>query len=116
MTTLQTLQVRYKQSNSHTNLDTNVTVVTLNIKDKQGTCGRYVNSKGEVDISKAGAEILWNMGHTVRGLPYDMFCLTDCHCDTLFSNKDLQEAIIESDFDLVIVDLIANECSLAFAQ
>ena len=98
------------------NLDTNVTVVTLNIRDSLGTCGRYVNSQGEVDIRRAGAEILWNQGHSVRGLPFDMFCLTDCHCDTLYSNRDLLNTISQSNFDLVIVDLIANECSLALAR
>ena len=59
--------------------------------------------------------ILWNDGHSVLGLPTDIFCLTDAHCQTLFNSKVVSRLLNETSFDLVIIDYIANECSIALA-
>ena len=59
--------------------------------------------------------ILWNDGHSVLGLPTDIFCLTDAHCQTLFNSKVVSRLLNETSFDLVIIDYIGNECSIALA-
>ena len=46
----QVTQVRFKQKNSHMELKTNVSVLTLNISDHLNNCGRYVNDEGVLDI------------------------------------------------------------------
>ena len=68
----QVTQVRFKQKNSHMELKTNVSVLTLNISDHLNNCARYVNDKGVLDISTVGAKILWDQGHSVFGLPLDI--------------------------------------------
>lgn len=108
-------QIRYKQTNSHSNLKTNVSVLTLDIEDSLNNCGRFVNKNGSLDINKVGAKILWNDGHSVLGLPTDIFCLTDAHCQTLFNSKVVSRLLNETSFDLVIIDYIGNECSIALA-
>ena len=112
----QVTQVRFKQKNSHMELKTNVSVLTLNIKDHLNNCGRYVNDEGVLDISTVGAKILWDQGHSVFGLPLDIFCLTDVHCYTLRHHPQLQQLLETQTFDLVIIDLIGNECSIALAK
>jgi hypothetical protein len=97
-------------------LTTNVTVVSIKIRDRYGNCARYVNENGEIDVGKAGAKILWSEGHVVTGLPFDIYCLTEAHCDTLYNNEYINKMINTSTFDLVIVDLIGNECGLALAK
>ena len=108
-------QVRFKQTNSHFNLKTNVSVITLDIEDHLGNCGRFVNENGSLDINQVGAKILWNEGHSVTGLPTDIFCMTDAHCHTLYNSKIVRRLLNQTVFDLAIVDLIGNECSSALA-
>ena len=112
----QVTQVRFKQKNSHMDLKTNVSVLTLNISDHLNNCGRYVNEDGVLDISTVGAKILWDQGHSVFGLPLDIFCLTDVHCYTLHHHPELRSLLQNQTFDLVIIDLIGNECSIALAK
>ena len=112
----QVTQVRFKQKNSHMELKTNVSVLTLNISDHLNNCARYVNDKGVLDISTVGAKILWDQGHSVFGLPLDIFCLTDVHCYTLHHHPQLLHLLQTQTFDLVIIDLIGNECSIALAK
>ena len=97
-------------------LKTNVTVLTLNITDHLGNCQRYINAEGVLDISTVGAKILWDKGHSVLGLPLDIFCLTDVHCYTLQNHPLLKNVLQTQNFDLAIIDLIGNECSIALAK
>lgn len=106
--------MRFKHGNSISDLKTNVSVITLDVIDHLGNCGRFVQNGG-VDISKVGAKILWDKGHSVFGLPYDIFCLTDAHCHTLFNSLVIEKLLNATKFDVAIVDLIGNECSLAMA-
>lgn len=92
-----------------------MSVVTLDIVDHLGNCDRYIEPDGALNIKKAGAKILWDEGHSVLGLPTDIFCLTDAHCHTLYNSQTVARILNETQFDLVIVDFIANECSLALA-
>ena len=110
------LQVRFRQTNSHMNLETNVSVITLDIEDHLGNCGRFINDEKRLDITKVGAKILWNKGHSFLGLPTDIFCLTDAHCHTLYTSPIIDKLLNETKFDLAIVDLIANECGAALAS
>ena len=93
-----------------------MTVITLDIVDHLDNCGRYIDQHGTMDISKAGAKILWNDGHSLSGLPLDIFCLTDVHCHTLYNSPIISELLNSTKFDLAIVDLIANECGSALAS
>ena len=52
------LQIRYKHTNSHTNLKTNVSVLTLPIEDSLENCGRFVDKNGSLDINHVGAQVL----------------------------------------------------------
>ena len=65
---------------------------------------------------KAGAKILWDNGHSLSGLPYDIFCMTDVHCHTLYNSPIIADLLNKNKFDLAIVDLIANECGSALAS
>ena len=55
-------KVRFKQSNTQMKPDTNVSVITLDIIDHLHNCGRYIDENGTMDITRAGAKILWNKG------------------------------------------------------
>ena len=48
-----------------------------------------------------GAKILWDYGHTFYGLPTDMMCMTDVHCENLYSSKQIQHLLNSTKFDLV---------------
>ena len=48
-----------------------------------------------------GAKILWDFGHTFYGLPTDMMCMTDVHCENLYSSKQIQHLLNFTKFDLV---------------
>lgn len=45
-----------------------------------------------------------------------MFGLVDAHCSTLLGDSALLAALNASQFTVAVVDLIANECSLAVAH
>lgn len=51
-----------------------------------------------------------------RQVPVDVFGLVDAHCSTLLGDESLLAALNASRFTVALVDVIANECSLAVAH
>ena len=49
-------------------------------------------------------------------LPTDVFGVVHAHCYSLFSNKTLINFLKSKNFTVALVDLMANECSLALAH
>jgi hypothetical protein len=104
------------------------------IDDSGYPCTRYVNRKGEFDIENeefnlvSGAtlglgyrcccagKILWNHADKPFTIPWDLYCVTHVHCQMILEDQTLFRQLNASRFDLAIVDLIANECSLALAR
>ena len=109
-------QIKFQQANRNLSPDTNVTVLDLKIRDKTGECMRYINPGGEFDLKTMAGQVLFEQGHDLKGIPTDIFCLTKCHCDTLFDDPLLYARLNASKFDVAVVDLIANECGLALAK
>jgi len=112
-------QVRYAGTNMKYDLDTNVTVMTLKIDDSGYPCPRYINRKGEFDIQNREMNlgpIIWNKADAPFTLPTDVYCVTHVHCKMILEDRTLFNQLKKLQFDLAIVDLIANECSLALAR
>lgn len=109
-------QVKFQQANRHSSPDTNVTVIDLKIRDRNGECTRYINPTGKFDLRTMASSLLFEDGHNLNSLPIDIFCLTKCHCDTLFGDPALYARLNASRFDVAVVDLIANECGLALVK
>lgn len=64
-------------------------------------------------------EFLWKEGlalDSIFKLPKQPWSVVKAHCHTLLSNKSLISDLKSEQFDLSIVDLIYNECSLALAS
>jgi len=76
-----------------------------------------------VSVEKHGkfgmpVELLWQEGLTLSAifkLPKNPWSVVSAFCHTLLSNQTLIEELKSEQFDLVIVDLIYNECGLALA-
>jgi len=112
-------QVRYAGTNMKYDLDTNVTVMTLKIDDSRYPCPRYINRNGEFDIQNREMNlgpIIWNKADAPFTLPTDVYCVTHVHCQMILEDQTLFKQLKALEFDLAIVDLIANECSLALAR
>lgn len=99
-------------------LDTNVSVVTLPINNTLYPC-RYINTRGEFDFQSRDmkmGKVIWNQADNPYELPTDLYCVTHVHCKMVLEDTRLIEDLADQKFDLAIVDLIANECSLALAR
>jgi len=111
-------QIRYEGSNMRYDFNTNVTVVTLNINKTDYPC-RYINDRGQFDFQtrdlKLG-KVIWNQADNPYTLPTDLYCVTHVHCQMIIEDKTLMETLAHQKFDLAIVDLIANECSIILAR
>ena len=112
-------QVRYVGTSMKYDLDTNVTVVTLKIDDAGYPCPRYINREGEFDIQNREMNlgpIIWNDADAPFTLPTGVYYMAHVHCKMVLEDRKLFNQLNASQFDLAIVDLIANECSLALAR
>ena len=49
-------------------------------------------------------------------VPTDMYCVTEILCRMLLQERHLQEELASENYDLAIVDLLANECSVSLAR
>ena len=61
-------------------------------------------------------EIIWNKADNPYQLPTDLYCVTHVHCKMVLEDAALIRQLAAQQFDLAIVDLIANECSVALAR
>ena len=114
--------------------ETNVTVRTLTINNTGIAC-RYINQRGEFDfqsrdiklVSSTSAAcrlmcfamqgpVIWNEADSPYDLPTDLYCVTEVHCRMILQDKTLLSELAREKYDLAIVDLIANECSVALAR
>ncbi|XP_068242837.1 UDP-glucosyltransferase 2-like [Palaemon carinicauda] len=60
--------------------------------------------------------LMWNKGTSWTALPVDAFLTIDAFCRTLLDSEPLITSLKHKDFDVAIVDLIYNECSLGLAH
>ncbi|XP_064102909.1 UDP-glucuronosyltransferase 2A3-like [Macrobrachium nipponense] len=60
--------------------------------------------------------LMWNKGTHWTALPVDAFLTIDAFCQTLFEAESLRSYLRQRKFDVAIVDLIYNECSLGLAH
>ena len=60
--------------------------------------------------------IIWNDADAPFTLPTGVYCVAHVHCKMVLEDRKLFNQLNASQFDLAIVDLIANECSLALAR
>ncbi|XP_042877104.1 UDP-glucuronosyltransferase 2A3-like [Penaeus japonicus] len=61
-------------------------------------------------------EIMWSKGTSWTALPVDMFLTISAFCKSLLEREQLREDLRNEQFDIAIVDVIYNECSLALAH
>ena len=74
------------------------------------------NSRALSYVLQLQGPIIWNDADAPFSLPTDVYCVTHVHCQMILQDKTLFNQLNSSKFDLAIVDLIANECSLALAR
>ena len=60
--------------------------------------------------------VIWNEADSPYDLPTDLYCVTKVHCRMILQDKTLLTELARENYDLAIVDLIANECSVALAR
>ena len=60
--------------------------------------------------------VIWNEADSPYDLPTDLYCVTEVHCRMILQDKTLLTELARENYDLAIVDLIANECSVALAR
>ena len=64
-------------------------------------------------------ELLWSEGRSLAQLirlADGAWKVIDAYCNQLLSNQDLIEELQEIKYDVAIIDVIYNECGLAFAS
>ena len=61
-------------------------------------------------------KVIWNNADSPYELPTDLYCVTHVHCKMVLEDTRLLASLEQQQFDLAIVDLIANECSLVLAR
>ncbi|XP_068232745.1 UDP-glucuronosyltransferase 1A10-like isoform X2 [Palaemon carinicauda] len=61
-------------------------------------------------------DLLWSKGTSWTALPWNAFFTVGVFCSTLFGQEQLIDHLRRRDFDIAIVDLLYNECSLALAH
>lgn len=60
-------------------------------------------------------QILWNSGLSYKSIieaGSEAFPLMEAHCNSLLSNKDLIRQLKGMKFNVAIIDIVYNECSL----
>lgn len=112
-----------------------VEIVEFPIVDQRQICTRYINEKGlcsfvrffyfifshffiicvslgEFDVNIVLSSAFWSTGSFLGSSTLDFPCVVPCLCDTLFSNKELDNIMRSKSFDLAIVDLKGNDCGI----
>ncbi|XP_068228919.1 UDP-glucuronosyltransferase 1A8-like isoform X1 [Palaemon carinicauda] len=103
-------QVRWKSSKT---LEVNSTVEVLTLRpDNHDLRYPYMESDGTFHPPTS---MLWQRPRHIWQVPMDVFGLMDAHCETLLGDVELARVLRSSNFTLALVDIIANECSLALA-
>ena len=72
--------------------------------------------RGEVDLGLGAAKHLYEWGHTLFPARSSWMCMSFGVCLSLFHNKDIMKKIRESQFDVVMIDMVTNEHGLALAK
>uniref|UniRef100_A0A6A7G7R0 UDP-glucuronosyltransferase 2B33-like n=2 Tax=Hirondellea gigas TaxID=1518452 RepID=A0A6A7G7R0_9CRUS len=73
----------------------------------------YMSSDGSLQLP---SKLLWDTERSIYNVPIDVFGLVDAQCSTLLGDAALIAALRHSNFTVALVDVIANECSLALAR
>lgn len=60
--------------------------------------------------------LMWDQGTSWKAIPLDAFYTVSAFCRSLLGRESLREDLRGQKFDIAIVDLIYNECSLAVAH
>ena len=74
------------------------------------------NSTASHSLSELQGPVIWNEADSPYDLPTDLYCVTEVHCRMILQDKTLLTELAREKYDLAIVDLIANECSVALAR
>lgn len=61
-------------------------------------------------------ELMWRKGTSWTALPVDTFLTVGAFCRSLLEREQLREELRREKFDIAIVDILYNECSLALAH
>ena len=96
--------------------DSNITVIELKIKTEAADCSNFVTPEGKFDIGLNLAERFWTSSGNLDIVSVDFINLVWCHCDSLFSDKELFQHLQKQHFDAAIVDLHFNLCGVALAK
>ncbi|CAL4125592.1 unnamed protein product [Meganyctiphanes norvegica] len=107
--------VRWRDSHSYSPLDDpNITEYVLAINNTHGNVPHV--SQEERGRFIMPQEQMWSNGLSITSVPVDMFQTISAFCKALFSQEDLIKTLRAQKFDIAIIDLIYNECSLALAH
>lgn len=95
--------------------NSSVNVIEFPAKDGHRNCPNYFTPEGKWDVGISFADQIWNFDGGLCFMKWDMFCRFRVQCETL-----LQESLVQTlgsmNFDVAIVDLISNGCSVALAK
>ena len=108
-------QVKFRQSNSNSDPDTQVKVIDLPILDRDGSCGDFIKG-GEFNLGVGAADVFWSKGTSMGMIPPNVFCVPRSHCNTLFSSRTFDHLMNSTDFDVALVDLFTNACGVAYMR
>ena len=85
-------------------LENEVDIIPLRIRDPKNECSQYINKDGQFDIgSFSVASFLWENGEKLWHFPTDLFCVTRVHCNMVLNDPILFESLNSSNFDIGII-------------
>lgn len=86
----------------------------LAINNTDGTIPRLtVEERASFEMPQ---ELMWRKGTSWTALPVDTFLTVGAFCRSLLEREQLREELRREKFDIAIVDILYNECSLALAH
>lgn len=103
-------QLRWRSSKTRP-VSSSVEVITLS-PDNHDLRYPYMNQDGTF---QPPTSMLWERPRHMWQLPTDVFGLMDAHCEAILGDEGLKSRLRSANFSLALVDIIANECSLALA-
>jgi hypothetical protein len=108
---------RVQVTNPATNFTTKVTTLAMDGRD-----GRFfVLTKEEEAGFIYPTSVMWEPGLASYSILFspewvNYFSFLEAHCDTLLSNRKLIRRLKAEQFDMAVVDMTWNECSIALAR
>ncbi|XP_076055067.1 UDP-glucuronosyltransferase 1A9-like [Oratosquilla oratoria] len=107
----QVTQIRWRSTKT-TEVESPVEIITLS-PDNHDLRYPYMQADGTFEPP---AKMLWDRRLSITEIPTDVFLIIEAHCRHLLGDTVLLQRLRLQNFTVAVVDLMANECSLAVAH